>query len=67
LGFIVVAREPGRTLLRSGRHVVIVPDFLRLPTTALDAILREADVSYPTLLRAIDELPTEPELRVLEA
>jgi hypothetical protein len=67
LGFAVIQREPGRTLLRSDGHLAVVPDRIRLPPAALDTILRDADVSYLTLLRAISDPPTEPELRVLEA
>jgi hypothetical protein len=63
----VIQREPGRTLLGSDGQLGVVPDLIRLPPAALDTILRAADVSYLTLLRAIGDLPTEPELRVLEA
>jgi len=65
LGFAVVRREVGATLLGRAGHVVVVPDRLVLPASALDGILSAADVSYGALLRVLDDLPTQPELTVL--
>jgi hypothetical protein len=67
LGFEILRREPGRTILRGGHRFVVVPDVLVLPAEVLDRIIVEADVSYGALLRAIEEVPTEPEISVLEA
>jgi hypothetical protein len=67
LGFTVVRRQPGGTILRAGSHVLVVPDMLILPTRVLDTIIADADVSYSTLLGAVEDLPTEPELSVIEA
>jgi hypothetical protein len=66
LGFAVVRRQPGRTILRRGKHLVFVPDHLSLPTAVLDTILAQAEISCASLLDAIEDLPTEPELHVLE-
>jgi hypothetical protein len=66
LGFEIVRRQTGSTLLRCRNHLVVVPDLLRLPTAILDRILDQADISYAVLLRCIEELPTDPELTVLE-
>jgi hypothetical protein len=66
LGFQIVRRQTGATLLRCRQHFVLVPDLLRLPATILDRILAEADISYAALLQCIEELPTEPELTILE-
>ena len=67
LGFVVTRREPGQTVMRRLGRIVVVPDVLELKSTLLDRILRDADLSYGALLRAIDELPTDPELCVVEA
>ncbi len=67
LGFVVTRREPGQTVMRQFNRIVVVPDVLELSTSLLDRILRDADLSYGALLRAIDELPTDPELCVIEA
>ncbi len=67
LGFEVVRREEGRTILRTRGRIVIVPDLLVLPTTVLDAILASAEVSWLDIFRIVEEIPTEPELSVLEA
>jgi hypothetical protein len=66
LGFVVVRRQPGRTIMRRGAHLVFVPDRLSLPTSVLDRILQEADVPFAALIAAIEELPTEPELHIIE-
>jgi hypothetical protein len=65
LGFSVARRGPGLTILRSARRMVLVPDMLVLPKEALDAILAEADLSFQSLVRVLDEIPTNPELSVL--
>jgi hypothetical protein len=67
LGFRIVRREAGRTVLRRGQRLLVVPDVLELPSAVLDRIMDEADVSYSALLRVLEELPTLPELTVLEA
>jgi hypothetical protein len=66
LGFDVVHREPGRTLLQRRRHLVIVPDVLVLPASVLDAIIEGADVSYEALLSAVEDAPTQTELRCVD-
>jgi hypothetical protein len=67
LGFAVVRRQPGGTILREGSHLVVVPDLLILPGHVLDTIIASADVSYASLLGAVEDLPTQPELSVIEA
>jgi hypothetical protein len=67
LGFVVAQREPGRTVLCSRRSLVIVPDRLELPPDVLDAIVVGARVSHDTLLRALEDLPTQPDLPCLGA
>ena len=67
LGFVVAQREPGRTVLCSRRSLVIVPDHLELPADVLDAIVGGARVSHADLLRAIADLPTQPDLPCLSA
>jgi hypothetical protein len=67
LGFAVMRRLPGRTVLTQRGRFVIVPDVLTLPTKLLDSILLEADLSFATLVRALDEVPTNPELTVMES
>ena len=66
LGFVVVRREPGRTILRNGRSMVIVPDRLVLPRMVLEAIVERAKVSHGALLSVLEDLPTQPELPRLE-
>jgi hypothetical protein len=66
LGFEVMRRQPGLTILRNDRRIVLVPDILVLPRSVLDVILDEADLSFSALMRVLDEIPTNPELRVLE-
>lgn len=66
LGFAVVRRDAGRTVLRSMRSTVIVPDRLVLPRSVLESIVVRAQISYGALLRALEDLPTQPELAVLD-
>jgi hypothetical protein len=63
LGFEIVRRQPGLTMLQKERRLVLVPDVLVLPKTLLDSILAEADLTYFSLLLALDEIPTNPDLR----
>jgi hypothetical protein len=65
LGFGVAKRLPGRTIVCTERKRITVPDLVRLPRPALTGILRAAGVTYSTLVRALDERPTESELRVV--
>ena len=65
LGFAIVQRQAGATLLGRAGHVVVVPDRVVLPSSALDGILSAADVSYGAMLRVLEDLPTQPELPVL--
>jgi hypothetical protein len=67
LGLVVARREPGRTILRSGQSIVVVPDLLVLPATVFDTIVDCARVSHAALLSVLEDLPTQPELRCLEA
>jgi hypothetical protein len=67
LGFAVLRREPGRTLLRGAGSLVVVPDSLVLPAEAVDAIVREARVPYDALLRVLVDLPTQPDLPCVDA
>lgn len=66
LGFEIVRREPGRTIMRTRGRIVVIPDLLVLPSTMLDAILASAEVSALEFFRYVEEMPTEPELAVLE-
>jgi hypothetical protein len=66
LGLDIVGREPGKTILRSRKGLVVVPDVLELPAIVLDAILTSADISFSALLRAVtDETPTRTRLQTL--
>ena len=65
LGFAIVRRDGGTTLLGRAGHVVVVPNRLELPASALDSILSAADLTYGALLGVLDDLPTQPELPVL--
>ena len=60
LGFAVVERHAGETILRRKDQLVLVPDHLNLPASVLGRILEQAEVTADALLDAIDELPTEP-------
>ena len=62
LGFALVSREAGRSVLRRGDHVIVVPDVLTLPMEVLDEILTRAEVSYEALVRAVGMVTTQPEL-----
>ena len=64
LGFEVVRRQPGLTMLRRNRRLVLVPDVLILPKSLLDAILTDADLSFAALISALDDVPTNPKLRM---
>jgi hypothetical protein len=66
LGFVVVRRQPGRTLLQRKGQLVFVPDYLKLPGPVLTKIVTEAGLDYASLFAAMDELPTEPDLQVLD-
>jgi hypothetical protein len=66
LGFVVIRSEPVGTILRRREQFVIVPDFLELPQSVLNRILTQTGLDYASLLASIDDLPTEPDLRVLE-
>jgi hypothetical protein len=63
LGLERVHAHDGATVLRRGRRVVVVPDACVLPGPILQDILACANVSLEDLLRALDDIPTEPELR----
>jgi hypothetical protein len=66
LGFEVARRQPGLTMLRKERRIVLVPDVLVLPKRMVDAILADAGVSLYALLHVLDEIPTNPDVRVLQ-
>jgi hypothetical protein len=66
LGFAVLRRAPGRTILRRREQLVFVPDFLELPNSVLNQILTQTGLDHASLLAAIDDLPTMSDLEVLE-
>jgi hypothetical protein len=63
LGLERVHTHDGATVLRRGRRLVVVPDACGLSGPILQEILACANVSLEDLLRALDDIPTEPELR----
>ena len=67
LGFVVVHRHAGKTLLRRDGQIVFVPDHLLLPVSILDRILEQAEVTASALFEALDEQPTEPALVVYDS
>jgi hypothetical protein len=67
LGFVVVRRNPGQTILRRKGQFVLVPDYLRLPRPILTQIVTDAGLDYASLFATMDELPTETDLPILDA
>jgi hypothetical protein len=65
LGFMIVRQQPGLTMLKKNRQLIFIPDLVVLPRTMLDSILTDAGVSLYELLQALDEIPTNPDLRAL--
>jgi hypothetical protein len=63
LGLDVVQAHDGATVLRRGTRLVVVPDACVLPAPLLHEILACANVSLDDVLRVLDDIPTEPELR----
>lgn len=66
LGFVVLRREAGRTVLASERAIVTVPDVLVVSPDLLRSILATARVSYDAFTRKLEELTTQPELTCLD-
>jgi hypothetical protein len=63
LGLDRVRVQDGATVLSRGDQLVVVPDAVLLPAPVLHAILARANVSLDDVLRALDDIPTEPEIR----
>lgn len=65
LGLELVRRDEEWSVLRRGRRFVVVPHALALPRAILDEILSRADLSLDTMLRGLDDIATEPDLRCI--
>ena len=65
LGLELVRCEDECSVLRRGSRFVVVPHAIALPIAILDEILSRADVSLDAMLRGLDDIPTEPDLRFL--
>jgi hypothetical protein len=63
LGFSITRKQPGLTMLRNERRIVLVPNVPVLPKSMVDAILAAADVSLYAVLDALDAVPTRPHAR----
>lgn len=58
VGFSVVRRTEGSTVLRRGDQLAIVPDTLVIANAVLDRILDVADLTIERLVFLISEAPT---------
>jgi hypothetical protein len=65
LGLELVRCEDECSVLRRGRRIVVVPHAVALPAAILHEIISRADVSLDAMLRGLDDIPTEPDLRFL--
>ncbi len=65
LGLELVRCEDECSVLRRGRRFVVVPHAVALPTSIIEEIISRADVSLEAMLRGLDDVPTEPDLRFL--
>ena len=63
LGLELVRCEDECSVLRRGRRFVVVPHASALPSAILAEIISRADVSLDAMLRGLDDIPTEQELR----
>src|SRR4051812_3998364 len=66
MGFVVVRREPGNTVLASERAIVRVPDVLVVSPDLLGGILVTARVSHADFFQVLEELTTQQELKCLD-
>ena len=65
LGVELVRREDECSVLRRGRRFIVVPHALALPSAILEEILGRAGVSLDAMLRGLDQIPTETDLRTI--
>jgi hypothetical protein len=65
LGHEFVRSEDGWSVLRRGKRLVVIPEAAVLPSAILDLVLARANVSLGDVLLALDEIPTQPDLRCL--
>ena len=65
LGVELVRREDEWSVLRRGRRFIVVPHALALPSAILEEILSRAGLTLDAMLRGLDDIPTEPDLRTI--
>ncbi len=65
LGVELVRHEDECSVLRRGKRFVVVPHALALPRAILEEILARAGLTLDAVLRGLDSMPTETDLRTL--
>jgi hypothetical protein len=61
-GFALQSRSDSATTLERELRVVVVPDVAMLVPEDLEALLRDAGISYDVFLDLLSEMPTDPDV-----